>query len=75
MTDNDDEKPWDVKELRLCLDGDGDSWVKIDIFNDDSFNIKVYSGGEEEWWRENINLDAARRLRDFLIYALAEESK
>ena len=66
-------KAWDVKEMRLCLGGDyEDDWIKVEIFNDDSFNMYANErpNGECEWAFENASIDAAKRLRDFLIYAL-----
>ena len=68
---DDDEKPWDVKTLKLSLGGEYDSkgWITFEVFNDDKFGI--YEGdprGESDWHYDEIDISAARRLRDFLNY-------
>lgn len=67
-----DSKPWDVKTLTLSLDYE--CFVTIEVFNDDLVNI--YEGDQKTpdrdpvYFVEGIDLDAARRLRDFLNYAI-----
>lgn len=66
-------KPHDVKVLRLCFGGD--HWITFLIFEEDS-SFTVYSGDDEDsanWLIENSDIDTARRLRDFLIYAVPKE--
>jgi len=66
-------KAWDVKQLRLCLGGVyEDDWIEIEIFDDNSFNMYCNKkhNGEVEWAFEDADIEAAKRLRDFLIYAL-----
>lgn len=69
-----DDKPWDIKLLKLCLGGDGDEkgFVTFEIFSDEHFAMYEGDGSSDDpkWFVENIDLDAARRLRDFLNYAL-----
>lgn len=72
-------KPWDIKSLKLCLGGEGDEkgFITFEIFSDEQFAI--YEGStqldDSKWFVENIDLDAARRLRDFLNYALNDDLK
>lgn len=68
-----DGKPWDSKRLHLSLGGidDENGYLTFEIFDDTRFSI--YDGPEpveSEWFREEIDIDAARRLRDFLNYAV-----
>jgi hypothetical protein len=66
-------KSWDVKKLNLCLGGVyEDDWIKVEIFNDDSFNMYCNQthDGNCEWAFEDASIEAAKKLRDFLIYAL-----
>jgi hypothetical protein len=71
MTEN---KPWDVKTLCLSLGGPDDArgFLRFEIFDDCSFSI--YEGEEGRanggWRREGIDIEAARRLRDFLNFAV-----
>lgn len=77
MSNEDDNLPWDVKSLILILGGDetDKNTIRFEILDDTQFNI--YEGGPEEeapkWFYENIHIDAARRLRDFLNYAVPDD--
>ena len=67
-------KPWDVKSLTLSLGGadDENGFITFEVFDDNVFNIYEGSklGEEHEWFYEEIDIDAARRLRDFLNFAV-----
>lgn len=66
-------KAWDVKKMSLCLGGVyEDDWIDIEIFDDNSFNMYCNKkhNDEVEWAFEDADIEAAKRLRDFLIYAL-----
>ena len=67
-----EEKPWDVKELRLYLGGEkGDSdFITFTVFDDNSFNMCEGDPANAKWFYEDIDVDAAKRLRDFLNYAI-----
>lgn len=68
---------WDVKELTLNLGEEsrtnvkGEPNIRFEIFDDDT--LAIYQGGrsneEPIWFYEEISMDAAKRLRDFLFYA------
>jgi hypothetical protein len=69
---------WNTKEIDLSvgdqIEGD-DIWVKVEIFHDREMNITLEryhrdDRGLEKMEVENISLEAAAQLRDFLIYAL-----
>lgn len=65
--------PWDVKKLKLSLGGISDEYgfITFEVFDDDEFNIYEGDGsGDGDWFYENINIEAAKRLRDFLNYAV-----
>jgi hypothetical protein len=71
---NDEEyKPWDTKTLILSLgeEDDAQGFIKFEVFDDDWF--MMCEGGSRKknpkWCYESIHIDAAVRLRDFLIYA------
>lgn len=75
---NEEFKPWDIKSLRLSLGGedDGIGWIDIRIVDDEYFcmTIERVSHGAEnnlELTLNNIDMDVARRLRDFLNYAIS----
>lgn len=72
------EKPWDIKTLILSVDNDEgiDDFITFQVFSDEYFFI--YEGDqsgivEPKWCFEELDLDAARRLRDFLVYAVPGE--
>jgi hypothetical protein len=65
--------PWDVKILKLSLGGESDEYgfITFEVFDDNNFSIREGDGdGDTEWFYEEINIEAARRLRDFLNYAV-----
>ena len=74
---NKEELPWDVKTLDLSLGGpdDENGFVKFRVFNDERFSIHVNENSDREcdWSCEDIHLDAARRLRNFLNWAIPED--
>jgi hypothetical protein len=73
-----ENKPWDVKTLCLSLGGPDDEhgFLRFEIFDDCSFSI--YEGEEGRanggWRREGIDIEAARRLRDFLNFAVPADA-
>lgn len=73
--DDDEGVPWDIKRLVLSLGGyeDWKGFITFEVFNDKEFNIFDGDGhGEGKWSYEEIEMDAARRLRDFLNYAVKD---
>lgn len=80
----DDGKPWDIKSIKISLGGetDGNGFVEAEVFDNDHFRLTfenvTFSGYEikdgkllrGEITLEDINIDFARRLRDFLNYAV-----
>ena len=71
----DDNMPWDVKTLKLSLGGELDrkGWITFQVFNDNNFNIYEGDEGSENGWHfEDIDMSAAKRLRDFLNYAVPD---
>ena len=74
----DEDLPWDVKKLELYLGGEDDTrFIKFVVFDDKTFNM--YEGGLGDdyngWFYEDIDLSAARRLRDFLNYAVPDKKE
>ena len=83
------EKTWDSKQIEICLGGYyEDRWLKFEVFGDNS--VSIYPGDNEKvtvkskvigdyedypWSYDDIPIEAMRRLRDFLIYALPKEDK
>ena len=69
-----DELPWGVKQLKLSLGGEDDcnGWIKIQIFHDRGLDIYINEHHKDgpDWCCEEIDLEAARLLRDFLNYAV-----
>ncbi|MEO5346520.1 MAG: hypothetical protein H7834_09105 [Magnetococcus sp. YQC-9] len=64
------EEIWDVKEINICTSRSRENWMKISIFPG-WFNIYLEPlDGCGKGHMETIDLEAAFRLRDFLIYAL-----
>lgn len=78
MSEIDEDKPWDIKTLTLSLGGVDDSkgFLTFQFFADDGFNI--YEGDERSggvgFLAEEIDIAAAKRLRDFLIYAIPKDN-
>jgi hypothetical protein len=73
---DDDARPWDIKRLVLSLGGFDDErgFLTFEVFNDNWLGI--YEGdstAKAPWFREQIPIEAARRLRDFLNYAVPKE--
>jgi len=78
-----DGKPWDVKIVRISLGGkfDKNGFLEVEIFDDDSFRItfidadmKSDTEDESDCTVEGMSLSVARRLRDFLNYAVPNET-
>lgn len=64
-----EEAAWDSKSLYLSFGGEKGA-IRFEIIGDDNFLIYEDAGVGHEWFYEDIDIDAARRLRDFLIYAV-----
>jgi len=72
------DETWDVKTLKLAVSNGGETnedWLTFEVFSDRAFSIQQESSDPKSsayprWFIEEIPLDAARRLRDFLIYAV-----
>lgn len=82
MTEQYSFKPWDVTSLKLCLDGDDDTWIEFKFWNlakDEGkknwFDIDLNPHNTDDPTYQNIDLDAAIRLRDFLNYVLPKDNK
>ena len=65
--------PWDVKNIRIETGDDSDAWLVAEVFSDEEFSISFKPGRrapatDEITWE--MNMDVARRLRDFLNYAV-----
>ena len=75
----DDGKPWDVKTVKISLGGEADEngWLEAEGFDDETFRI-TFRGADMRWDTEDrsdctveeMPLSIARRLRDFLNYAV-----
>ena len=70
---------WDIKILKVSLNGEEDEedcrgFLEVEKFGDKcvSFYLNGKENGEVEQHIENISIDSARRIRDFLIYSLQE---
>ena len=79
LTDNSDllcEDGWDIKSIKISLGGldDANGFVKAEIFDDMYLGIykNPNSEGGCDAFIESIPIDAAKRIRDFLIYALED---
>jgi hypothetical protein len=72
VPDENSEIPWDIKTLKLSLGGicDENGFVTFEIFDDDRFCIYAGNMDSPKWFCEDIDIEAARRLRDFLNYAV-----
>ena len=74
-----DFKPWDVKVVRISLGGedDADGWLEAEVFDDKELRISFNGAnigdcqiGVTSATVEEMSIDVARRLRDFLTYAV-----
>lgn len=82
IKNNKPDLPWDIKTLTLSLGGidDDKGFIKFSVFDDKYFSIRDGGLGDDgengncAWIFDDINIDAARRLRDFLIYAVPKDS-
>lgn len=69
------ERPevWDIKSIKICFNED--DFIEFVLFGDSDLNI--YEGGKHDdyskWHAEGIDIEAAIRLRDFLVYALPKD--
>lgn len=66
---------WDIKRLKIMLEEDENftashelSEIDFEVFNDGYFSI--FAG--EHIHIENMSIDVAKRLRDFLNYAIKD---
>ena len=70
------DKTWDVKEIKILLreqeDGSEETLTCV-IFNDAWMGLSIGESNDASTCIEGASLDAARRLRDFLVYALPKE--
>ena len=68
------DMPWDVKLVKIELGDHGDEWLEVEVFSDKNFRITFKNvgmkGGDNESTVEEMHMDVARRLRDFLNYAV-----
>ena len=71
-----DDFPWDVKVVRIDLGGDDDECIKAEVFCDRAFSITLNNidvlCSKNEIAIEGMHIDVARRLRDFLNYAVKD---
>lgn len=75
MNEDVDPDPWGVKRLTLSLGGedglDSNGFIVFEIFDNERFNIYEGDGhSKSKWFYEEIDLEAAKLIRDFLIYAI-----
>jgi len=65
---------WDIKTMNISFGSDLDEkgFLKFEFFNDSSFGIYLNQkdDGDDEWHCENIDIEVARRLKNFLVFAL-----
>ena len=66
----DDGFPWDLKTVKIELGDHCDRWLFASVFNDSEFSISFRQSDDEEFQVDEMHLDVARRLRDFLNYAV-----
>ncbi|MBF0165081.1 MAG: hypothetical protein HQM01_11370 [Magnetococcales bacterium] len=65
-----EEEVWDVKEIDICTSRSREDWIKIAVFPT-WFSISLEPlNGCGKGHMDAMDLEAAIRLRDFLIYAL-----
>lgn len=71
---DDNDMPWDVKTVKIELGDHGDEWLEVEVFSDKQFRITIKNvemrGLDGELTVEEMHMDVARRLRDFLNYAV-----
>ena len=64
---------WDIKKISIYPFDDSSMCITVEVFSDREFSIKMTRDGstldEDSFTMEDLPLDAARRLRDFLNYA------
>lgn len=78
-----EDKPWDIKTVKISLGGesDGNGWLEVEVFNDNTLRI-MFSGADMRWDTEDrsdctveeMPLLVARKLRDFLNYAVPKDA-
>lgn len=70
------DMPWDVKRITINLGGEDDAMLEVEIFCERQFGIRFtsieHSGTFENFEVEEMHMDVARRLRDFLNYAVPD---
>jgi hypothetical protein len=71
--------PWDIKTINISLGGEEDEngFMNIEVFNDEHFHIAFRNANvcysetnQNDFLVENMSLSVAKRLRDFLNYAI-----
>jgi hypothetical protein len=77
------DKPWDIKTVKISLGNEWDEngWLETEVFDDKTFRI-TFSGADMRWNTEDrsdctvedMPLSVARRLRDFLNYAVPKDA-
>lgn len=60
---------WDTKEINICLFGDS-GFIKL-VVNGNDFDLYI-ENTDNDGFVEEVDLEAAYRLRDFLNYALPD---
>jgi hypothetical protein len=74
---SDDYKNSDIRILTLGLDREEETFAGYITFQFYSDGFSVYEGltlNESKWSYENLNIETAKRLRDFLNYALKDHA-
>lgn len=66
--------PWDVKVVKIELGGHEGRWIDFEVFGDKLFrisfaNVEMFTGDGNISTGE-MHMEVARRLRDFLNYAV-----
>jgi hypothetical protein len=76
-----ENKPWDVRGIQISLGGEDDEigFLEAELF-DDRFRISFRNAnltgcprGVDSVTLEEMDIDVAKRLRDFLNYAVSEK--
>jgi hypothetical protein len=65
---------WDIKTLKVYPYGDQDenTFLKFELFDGERFSIYVGERDDApQWHAEEMSLNVAKRIRDFLTYAIA----
>lgn len=74
--DDPHQKVWDIKDINISLGSncDKNGFLKLEIFNDQSFGIYFNQDhtGECEFFLESMHLNVAKKIRDFLNYAIKD---